>query len=66
MSTRVREIRLRLLLTQHDLARKAGVSLRTVHAIEKGRPCRHSTKRKVLKALGLDVSNLHQVWPERP
>jgi transcriptional regulator with XRE-family HTH domain len=39
--------------TQTELAEKAGVSPRTVHAVEKGRPCRQSTKRRLLAALGV-------------
>jgi len=39
--------------TQNDLAARAGISARTVHAIEKGRPCRQATKRKLLTALGV-------------
>jgi transcriptional regulator with XRE-family HTH domain len=39
--------------TQNDLAERAGVSTRTIHAIEKGRPCRQATKRHILSALGV-------------
>jgi transcriptional regulator with XRE-family HTH domain len=39
--------------TQNELARRAGVSARTIHAIEKGRPCRQATKRHILNALGV-------------
>ncbi len=39
--------------TQTDLASKAKVSARTIHAIEKGRPCRQATKRRILNALGV-------------
>jgi DNA-binding XRE family transcriptional regulator len=39
--------------TQNDLADKAGVSARTIHAIEKGRACRQATKRKILRTLGV-------------
>ena len=39
--------------TQTDLARKANVSPRTIHAVEKGRPCRQATKRRILQALGV-------------
>ena len=39
--------------TQTDLADRAGVSARTIHAIEKGRPCRQATKRKILRTLGV-------------
>ena len=39
--------------TQNELAVKAGISARTIHAVEKGRPCRQATKRKILAALGV-------------
>ena len=39
--------------TQNELARRAGVSARTIHAIEKGRSCRQATKRSILNALGV-------------
>jgi len=39
--------------TQNELARRAGVSARTIHAIEKGRACRQATKRHILNALGV-------------
>ena len=50
---RIRAARQALGWTQNDLAAKAGVSARTVHAIEKGRPCRQATKRKILLTLGV-------------
>ena len=50
---RIRAARQALGWTQNDLAIKAGVSARTVHAIEKGRPCRQTTKRQILNALGV-------------
>ena len=44
--------------TQNVLARRARVSPRTIHAVEKGRPCRQATKRRILLALGVP-------WDER-
>jgi transcriptional regulator with XRE-family HTH domain len=37
--------------TQNELAHRARVSPRTIHAIEKGQACRQTTKRKILAAL---------------
>jgi transcriptional regulator with XRE-family HTH domain len=37
--------------TQNELAERAGVSARTIHAIEKGQACRQATKRRILGAL---------------
>ena len=50
---RIRAARQALGWTQTDLANRAGVSTRTIHAIEKGRPCRQATKRHILNALGV-------------
>ncbi len=50
---RIRAARQALSWTQTDLADKAGVSARTVHAVEKGRSCRQATKRRILAALGV-------------
>lgn len=50
---RIRAARQALSWTQDDLAQRAGVSTRTIHAIEKGRPCRQATKRHILNALGV-------------
>ena len=59
---RVRELRENKLMTQAQLARKAKVSLRTIHSVEKGMNCRMDTKRKILLALGFGVSNQDQVF----
>jgi DNA-binding XRE family transcriptional regulator len=50
---RIRAARQALGWTQNELANKAGVSARTIHAVEKGRPCRQTTKRHILNALGV-------------
>jgi len=50
---RIRAARQALGWTQNELAAKAGISARTIHAIEKGRPCRQATKRRILHALGV-------------
>jgi len=60
----VREIREDLLISKTELARKAGLSPITIGRIEKGMDCRMETKRKLLLALGLDLSEKHRVFPE--
>jgi len=50
---RIRAARQALDWTQNELAVQAGISARTVHAVEKGRPCRQATKRRILAALGV-------------
>ncbi len=49
--------------TQNDLAEKSGVSARTIHAIEKGRPCRQATKRKILRTLGVPWELRDEYFP---
>ena len=39
--------------TQAQLAERARVAARTIHAVEKGAACRQATKRKILVALGV-------------
>jgi DNA-binding XRE family transcriptional regulator len=43
-----------LLISRSELARKASVSFLTVRRIEEGKPCRLDTKRKIVKALGMN------------
>lgn len=50
---RIRAARQALGWTQSDLAERANVSPRTIHAVEKGRACRQATKRHILNALGV-------------
>ncbi len=50
---RIKAARQALGWTQTELAYKAGISARTIHAVEKGRPCRQATKRRILNALGV-------------
>jgi len=50
---RIRAARQALGWTQNDLAKRAHVSPRTIHAVEKGRACRQATKRHILNALGV-------------
>jgi transcriptional regulator with XRE-family HTH domain len=49
--------------TQNDLADRSGVSARTIHAIEKGRPCRQATKRKILRTLGVPWDLRSEYFP---
>ena len=56
---RFREARM---MSKAELARKAGLSTLTIDRIEAGRPCRLDTKRKILLALGLKISDKDQVF----
>ena len=58
----VQRFREALMMSKAELARKAGLSTLTVDRIESGRPCRLDTKRKVLVALGLKVSDRERVF----
>jgi len=56
---RLREDRL---LSKAEFARKAGLSPLTVDRIERGKPCRMNTKRKIILALGLTIEEKDQVF----
>ncbi|MFP3912788.1 MAG: helix-turn-helix transcriptional regulator [Desulfobacteraceae bacterium] len=60
----VKQIRENLLISKTELARKAGLSPITIGRIEQGMDCRVETKRKVLLALGLDLSEKNRVFPD--
>jgi DNA-binding XRE family transcriptional regulator len=50
------------MLSKAELARMAGLSPLTIDRIEKGKPCRMATKRKILLALGLKVNQKQRVF----
>ena len=58
----VQRFRESLMMSKAELARKAGLSSLTIDRVEAGRPCRLDTKRKILLALGLRVSDKDQVF----
>jgi len=58
----VQRYRESLMMSKAELARKAGLSSLTVDRVESGRPCRLDTKRKILFALGLRVSDKDRVF----
>ena len=49
--------------TQAELAVRAHVSPRTIHAIEKGQPCRQATKRRILIALAVPWTARDDYFP---
>ncbi len=57
-------IRENMLLSKAELARKAGLSPLTIDRIERGFPCRVDTKRKIINALGLKLSDKKRVFGE--
>jgi len=50
------------MMSKAELARKAGLSTLTIDRVEAGRPCRLDTKRKILLALGMKVSDKDKVF----
>jgi DNA-binding XRE family transcriptional regulator len=58
----LREIREAQMLSKAELARKAGVSPLTIDRIERGKPCRMDTKRKIILALGIKLSDRSKVF----
>ena len=50
------------MMSKAELARKAGLSTLTIDRVEAGRPCRLDTKRKILLALGLRITDKDQVF----
>jgi len=62
LKNRVRRLREDRLLSKAELARKAGVSALTVDRIERGKPCRMDTKRKIILALGMRIEDKDEVF----
>jgi DNA-binding phage protein len=55
------------MMSKAELARKSGLSTLTIDRVEAGKACRLDTKRKILQALGLRVSDKETVFgTERP
>ncbi|MGD2271317.1 MAG: helix-turn-helix transcriptional regulator [Desulfobacterales bacterium] len=53
-----------LLMSKAELARAARVSPITITRIEKGLPCRMETKRKIILALGLELSEKSKIFKD--
>ena len=51
-----------LLMSKAELARAARVSPITISRIENGLPCRMETKRKIILALGLKISDKDKIF----
>jgi DNA-binding XRE family transcriptional regulator len=58
----LKEIRESFLISKAELARMADLSVDTLTRIELGKPCRIETKRKILLALGLKLSDRKKVF----
>jgi len=51
-----------LMMSKAELAREAKVSPITIARIENGLPCRMETKRKIILALGFDLSEKSKIF----
>ncbi|MBI5892508.1 MAG: helix-turn-helix transcriptional regulator [Deltaproteobacteria bacterium] len=60
----LKRVRENLLISKAELARKAGISPLTIDRIEKGCECRVDTKRKIIQALGLKLSEKNKVFKD--
>jgi DNA-binding XRE family transcriptional regulator len=60
----VRKIREAKMLSRAELARLAGISPLTLDRIERGLHCRLSTKRKIVIALGLKITQKNRVFSQ--
>jgi DNA-binding XRE family transcriptional regulator len=58
----IKEIRESLVISKTELARKANISSITLTRVEQGNPSRMGTKRKILLALGLKLSDKNKVF----
>ena len=61
-SNNLQRLREERLLSKAELARRAGISALTVDRIERGADCRLDTKRKIVLALGLKISDHVKVF----
>ena len=59
----LKEIREKKLMSKVELSRKAGITTLTIDRIENGKPCRIDTKRKIILALGFELSEKDKVFP---
>ncbi|MBI2352062.1 MAG: helix-turn-helix domain-containing protein [Deltaproteobacteria bacterium] len=63
-SNDVKKIRESKMLSKAELARIAGILPLTIDRIERGKICRLATKRKILLALGLKITQKHRVFKQ--
>jgi predicted transcriptional regulator len=60
----LRKLRESLMISKAELARMANVSQATITRIEQGRACRIETKRKIVLALGYNISDKNKVFDQ--
>jgi len=52
------------MISKAELSRNADISPLTITRIEQGKPCRMETKRKIVLALGLNISDKDKIFGE--
>jgi DNA-binding XRE family transcriptional regulator len=62
---KLKEIRESLMISKAELSRNANISPLTITRIERGEPCRVETKRKIVLALGMKISDKDKVFSEK-
>jgi DNA-binding XRE family transcriptional regulator len=60
----VKRIREKLMMSKSELASKAGISDQTINNVEKGNSCRTYIKRRIILALGYNLSDKDKIFPE--
>lgn len=60
----VKKLREQKMMSKAELARLAGVSAVTIDRIERGEDCRMETKRKIILALGVSLSEKDKVFSD--
>ncbi len=60
----LKKIRESLLMSKSELAKKADISPITIARIEKGMQCRMETKRKIILALGYNLSDKSKIFKD--
>lgn len=61
-SNDVQRLRESQLMSKAELARRAGVSVLTIDRVERGNQCRVDTKRKIILALGMKLTERQKVF----
>ncbi len=60
----LKQYRVRAMMSKAELARKSGVSVLTITRAENGKECRVDTKRKIMQALGLKITDRERIFPD--
>jgi DNA-binding XRE family transcriptional regulator len=60
----LKTVRESVLLSKTELAKQADVSPITIARIERGMPCRMETQRKILLALGMQLSDKPKIFKD--